>query len=783
MAVPEQTPYSEHTGNGVTKSFALNFDCESKDHLIVLVDEIEPPIATWSLSAGNVVFNTAPVSGQKIIIQRNTPFSRTVDYQSYNNSFRPPAVNKDFDWIWLKLQELGVADWILSNRIDALKNYVDDRDDELRAYLMEEIRKQGVALDQLDDYYNYLMQRLAQIAVDKGWDASFVVDGSQTQKEINLYGGKKYDMPVGGYQIGQVVILDNGDVVQSIIADNKNNPNINPEGWLNISRSRRAFPSVLDNPLVRGDGETDDSVALQRYFRSADDNRKSSIFFPLRDFRYLIQSPLVVQEPLMIYGDAGATYNRGIGKDGHIIIGASAAYAFNLGNERTYSATEQNVDTKKSRNGADNWTLKNLSFIQEVGVAARTKIAVKHTAANDGPDRGFIMREVSGTGLKHVLHVTNQNKSTQLANVIIENSCISNCELPVFAEGMVLGLRFVGNQCEQNTLGAIKGTFNGAITIEDNMLEGQQNPFELVIPAITGNRPKISYKRNYLEANAGDFILKLITTSPDAELELAQNYLWTATTKDFVQIDGRLGAWNITNRESRSIAFLSSTIVSRSSDMFSNIKYYKQYMDTTTWGASVYTANFSGLARRSSAASFNIAKTNPVEQHPLYGGLHYIDSAAYMPITQATAANDIIVVNLLCSAQAKNDYILQCFNNDYSAVIAEVSLDLAGRTQGALTLLTIAFKVTGATSVLRFRLYSPTQTTGDRKVFGLSVENLGQHVANTSKNIYPALPDLSRQVLFTPAVNQADSVATDVAGLKTDFNALLAKLKNSGQMQ
>lgn len=185
MAVPEQTPYIEHTGNGITTSFALGFQCETKDHLIVLIDDIEPPIATWSLTGGDVVFTTAPAAGKKITLQRNTPFSRNTDYQSYNNSFRPPAVNKDFDWIWLKLQELGVADWILSNRIDALKKYVDDRDDELRAYLMEEIRKQGVALDQLDEYYNYLMERLAQIAVDKGWDSSFVVHKGKTQYEIN----------------------------------------------------------------------------------------------------------------------------------------------------------------------------------------------------------------------------------------------------------------------------------------------------------------------------------------------------------------------------------------------------------------------------------------------------------------------------------------------------------------------------------------------------------------------------------------------------------------------
>lgn len=190
MAVPEQTPYSEHTGNGSTTSFALGFQCETKDHLIVLVDDVEPPIATWSLNSGNVVFTTAPAAGKKITVQRNTPFGRTTNYQSFNNSFRPQTVNGDFDRIWWKLQELGIADWILGARIDALKNYVDQKDDELKAYLMEEIRKQGVALDQLDEYYNYLMERLAQIAVDKGWDASFVVDASGlVQQEINDLSG------------------------------------------------------------------------------------------------------------------------------------------------------------------------------------------------------------------------------------------------------------------------------------------------------------------------------------------------------------------------------------------------------------------------------------------------------------------------------------------------------------------------------------------------------------------------------------------------------------------
>ena len=184
MAVPVQTPFVEYIANGVTTNFPLGFDCETQSHLIVTVDDIEPITGSWSLLVGAVVFNSAPITGSKIIIKRNSPFERDRDFQLYDQSFRPPAVNLDLDRIWRKLQELGVMDWILGNRIDDLKNYVDDKDDELRAYLLEEIRKQGVALDQLDEYYNYLMERLAQIAIDRGWDASFVVYKGENLQDV-----------------------------------------------------------------------------------------------------------------------------------------------------------------------------------------------------------------------------------------------------------------------------------------------------------------------------------------------------------------------------------------------------------------------------------------------------------------------------------------------------------------------------------------------------------------------------------------------------------------------
>lgn len=113
MAVPEQTPFIEYTANGTTTVYPLTFDCDKSEYLIVSLDGEEAPVGSWSLAGGSITFNSAPANGVLITIERNTPFRRTTEYQSYNNSFRPSAVNKDFDLIWWKLQELGYRDQVI----------------------------------------------------------------------------------------------------------------------------------------------------------------------------------------------------------------------------------------------------------------------------------------------------------------------------------------------------------------------------------------------------------------------------------------------------------------------------------------------------------------------------------------------------------------------------------------------------------------------------------------------------------------------------------------------
>lgn len=106
MAVPAQTPSKEYIANGTTTAFPLEFNCDKAEYLIVTLNGEDAPVGSWTLANDTVTFNVAPLNGVVVNLERNTPFQRTTNYQLYDNSFRPSAVNKDFDLIWWKLQEL-----------------------------------------------------------------------------------------------------------------------------------------------------------------------------------------------------------------------------------------------------------------------------------------------------------------------------------------------------------------------------------------------------------------------------------------------------------------------------------------------------------------------------------------------------------------------------------------------------------------------------------------------------------------------------------------------------
>ncbi|WP_284085102.1 sialate O-acetylesterase [Acinetobacter haemolyticus] len=119
MAVPEQIPYVGYVANGDTTQFPIVFDLHDPAYLIVTVNKEIPTVGTYSVDMNSlkVVFATAPSNGDQVELYRETTLNRDTNYQKYDNSFRPEAVNYDFDKIIHILQEQHMIDAELASRL------------------------------------------------------------------------------------------------------------------------------------------------------------------------------------------------------------------------------------------------------------------------------------------------------------------------------------------------------------------------------------------------------------------------------------------------------------------------------------------------------------------------------------------------------------------------------------------------------------------------------------------------------------------------------------------
>ena len=106
-SITVQTPYNEYTGNGSATVYAYTFLLLAASDLVVKIDGTTTTAYTLSgigaSSGGNVTFTTAPASGATVLISREIPLSRSIEYQT-NGDFRASTVNLDFNRLWQYLQ-------------------------------------------------------------------------------------------------------------------------------------------------------------------------------------------------------------------------------------------------------------------------------------------------------------------------------------------------------------------------------------------------------------------------------------------------------------------------------------------------------------------------------------------------------------------------------------------------------------------------------------------------------------------------------------------------------
>lgn len=104
---------------------------------------------------------------------------------------------------------------------------------------------------------------ISLITQEGGVPALAVSDASGvTQQNINDLTGAPYRVRVGGYNIGERVVLENGDIVKSTIPNNTNDPNIDMTGWFNETKFIEAKDKTFLDFGAKGDGESDDSISI-----------------------------------------------------------------------------------------------------------------------------------------------------------------------------------------------------------------------------------------------------------------------------------------------------------------------------------------------------------------------------------------------------------------------------------------------------------------------------------------------------------------------------------------
>lgn len=114
MPVVVQTPFNQHTGNGVTTLFGFTFQLLEAGDLEVSLDGVVQPsgftISGLGVQAGgSITFNVAPGNGVIVDIRRRIPLARSTDYQ-VNGDLPSDQVDRDYDRLWQAMQDAAFDD-------------------------------------------------------------------------------------------------------------------------------------------------------------------------------------------------------------------------------------------------------------------------------------------------------------------------------------------------------------------------------------------------------------------------------------------------------------------------------------------------------------------------------------------------------------------------------------------------------------------------------------------------------------------------------------------------
>lgn len=298
-----------------------------------------------------------------------------------------------------------------------------------------------------------------------------------------------------------------------------------------VQAKLRETVSVKDFGAV-GDGVTDDSQAVRDAIAALFASDGNTLFFP--DGVYYFATPVTITFPAQVYNRglrllgtsmAGFVSAR---PGGARITGASGIEALFIFTKTTptsaggYSFECENIDFDGNAKGVGS------AIVNKIGGAPMRPFNVY--SCNFRAFEKAIYSDISATGL-----------TTGICQVNIEGCNFQGNDYALYGKGQsaIMDLRFVGNVCEQNTLGGIyteavaNGSLGGSFLISDNLLEGQPDAI-----TINGGLCNGEISRNYFEANT-DHLIYLTATGSRSTVTIKNNFLTSVTgTKVYLSLGG-----------------------------------------------------------------------------------------------------------------------------------------------------------------------------------------------------------------------------------------------------
>ena len=500
---------------------------------------------------------------------------------------------------------------------------------------------------------------------------------------------------------------------------------------------------------AKGDGTRNDAASFQANVNYMESERVSSMFIPLNKENYVINTPVLFSEPnTLVYGNRAVGYNRGKGKNGNILIGTVANFAFNFGNSRKAVASPD-------FNDADAWSVRNVSFIRAPDAVYETvKSAIGFTSDTNGPDRGGTVTECSFIALDKGIHVVAGAEPTTYAQLIIQDSIFAGNKMAIFAEGTVYNARIVGNQIEQNISG-ITGSFSGGVVISDNLLEGQADAVTFTTTS-NGTQPRAVISRNYFEAQKGSHSISYTVNDRLNSLTLEDNYYPTYTRDfdeqpdyDYVKISGLTNAV-VYNRDPYPVTIMPSTRIQRESALTNNSMDFYYIRNNMYNPSSICLANFSHIKNKLNGNTTliqpNISDVNPVMQTQ-WGKKPYfkidVDSG-YIVFNYNFVAGNSYSLSFLFTSENFTENTMTLYR--LGAAFEDAVFTLAYNNisdnfgNGQMTLGTVHFISATNSTVNALHITQSGLTDHSFRVIGMAIESYGAIAAGARIKHTPVLP-------------------------------------------